>query len=422
MKKILVKGPVLTRSGYGEQSRFALRALRSRPDLYDIHIDPVNWGKTGWLFADSEEKKWIDSASGKAAYFNSIEGKYDVSLQITIPNEWENLAPVNIGYTAGIETTRVAPDWVNKGNEMNRIIVVSNHSKVVYEETSFTVTNNETKEVIESDYKCKTPIDVVGYPVRKFNPADVDVSLDYDFNFLVVSQWGIRKNIENTITWFVEEFKNEKVGLVLKINIIKNSVIDRGHTLKRLKDLLRKHEDRKCKIYLLHGDMSDQELTALYVHPQIKALINIAHGEGYGLPMFEAAYNELPIVTCGWSGQVDYLYAPKRDKKKKKTVIKPHFASVQYDLSLVQKDAIWDGVIEKDSSWCYANERSYKEKIKNVYKQYGVYKKLATSLKKHVETNFSEEEMYRKFVSSIEKSFDNVAVSEIHSEPQVMVL
>ena len=29
-KKILVRGPVLSQSGYGEQSRFALRALRSR--------------------------------------------------------------------------------------------------------------------------------------------------------------------------------------------------------------------------------------------------------------------------------------------------------------------------------------------------------------------------------------------------------
>ena len=36
-KKILVSGPVLTASGYGEQARFALRALRSREDLFDIN-------------------------------------------------------------------------------------------------------------------------------------------------------------------------------------------------------------------------------------------------------------------------------------------------------------------------------------------------------------------------------------------------
>lgn len=44
LKRILVKGPLLSRSGYGEQSRFALRALRSRPDLYDIYMINTAWG------------------------------------------------------------------------------------------------------------------------------------------------------------------------------------------------------------------------------------------------------------------------------------------------------------------------------------------------------------------------------------------
>ena len=38
-KNVLLVGPILTRSGYGEQARFALRALRSREDLFNIYID-----------------------------------------------------------------------------------------------------------------------------------------------------------------------------------------------------------------------------------------------------------------------------------------------------------------------------------------------------------------------------------------------
>ena len=45
-KKILLKGPLLTRSGYGEQARFALRSLQSREDLFDIYIQPLQWGQT----------------------------------------------------------------------------------------------------------------------------------------------------------------------------------------------------------------------------------------------------------------------------------------------------------------------------------------------------------------------------------------
>ncbi len=55
----------------------------------------------------------------------------------------------------------------------------------------------------------------------------------------------------------------------------------------------------------------------IYRHPQIKAIVTTTHGEGFGLPLFEAAYNELPVVAPNWSGHVDFLYAPKKDKKGK---------------------------------------------------------------------------------------------------------
>ena len=41
-------------------------------------------------------------------------------------------AQFNIGYTAGIETDRVAPQWLQKGNDMDKILVVSNHAKNTY--------------------------------------------------------------------------------------------------------------------------------------------------------------------------------------------------------------------------------------------------------------------------------------------------
>ena len=59
-KKIFVRGPVLSQSGYGEQSRFALRALRSQEDLFDIYIQPIRWGQTGWIWEESEFRQWID--------------------------------------------------------------------------------------------------------------------------------------------------------------------------------------------------------------------------------------------------------------------------------------------------------------------------------------------------------------------------
>ena len=49
MKQIIVVGPALSASGYGEQTRFALRSLRSQSKLFDIYLKNINWGKISWI-------------------------------------------------------------------------------------------------------------------------------------------------------------------------------------------------------------------------------------------------------------------------------------------------------------------------------------------------------------------------------------
>ena len=120
------------------------------------------------------------------------------------------------------------------------------------------------------------------------------------FNFLTVAQWGTRKNLESTIGWFVQEFKdNEDVGLIVKTSMKNTSKIDRVLSTERLQNLLNSEslKDRKCKVYLLHGDMTEEEINGLYEHRSVKGFINLAHGEGFGLPIFEAAYHKVPVVS-----------------------------------------------------------------------------------------------------------------------------
>ena len=38
-------------------------------------------------------------------------------------------------------------------------------------------------------------------------------------------------------------------------------------------------------------------MRALYEHDKVKAMVNISHGEGFGLPLFEAARLALPIIS-----------------------------------------------------------------------------------------------------------------------------
>ena len=398
-KKILVKAPLLSRSGYGEQSRFALRALRTREDLFDIYALNLNWGGTGQIAENSEESQYIKNSIEKlSAYANSAGGQptFDISLQITVPNEFEKIAPVNIGYTAGIETTRVAGEWIQKSNAAcDKLIVISNHSKKVFEQTKYDIQTPDGTQM--KDWGLQVPVEVVNYPVREHTAEELNIDLVTDTNYLCVAQWGVRKNMENTINWFVEEFKdNPAVGLIVKTNSVKESILDREHTTARLTALLGQHKDRKCKIYLLHGEVSPGQLTWLYQHPTMKALINIGHGEGFGLPMFEAAYNGLPLITVPWSGQLDFICKPNKNKKNVPKIIK-----VDYDLKPVQAEAVWKGVIEAESMWCYPREASYKKALRESLTKEKHYKKEAKILQKHILKNFTAEKMYEQFRTAI---------------------
>jgi len=400
-KKIFVRGPVLSQSGYGEQSRFALRALRSREDLFDIYVQPTAWGKTGWIWEEGEFREWMDKRILETQI--SIQQKQlqpDISLQITIPNEFEKLCPINIGYTAGIETDRVAPVWLQKGNDMDKILVVSNHSKNTYINTMAQATNNQTGEVFP--YKLETPVEVVweNTPMATEKEEIMEFTPKSDFNFLCVSQMGPRKNLENTIKWFVEEFIDQDVGLILKTNTRGNNRMDLEHTEGVLKLILASYPDRKCNVSLLHGDLSEGQMRGLYEHDKIKAMVNISHGEGFGLPLFEAARSCLPIISIGWSGQTDFLY----DK----------FLKVKHELRPVQQQAVWEGVIQADSHWAYADQGSFKMCLRLMHKKHGEFLSQSVELQDYVDTNFRDEVLYAKFCSNFhEEEAPGVTISDI---------
>jgi glycosyltransferase involved in cell wall biosynthesis len=409
-KKIIVRGPVLTQSGYGEHGRMILRALKEREDLFDIFIVPVGWGQTGWISEQNEFRNWLDEKIKYTAFALQQKVQFDISIQVAIPNEFERLAPVNIGVTAGIETTKVAPVWLQKCNEMDKIIVPSTFAKWGLENTTY---QGQDQHGNPATLKLQVPVEVVPYPVRE----DVEVLPEFpslklnedDFAYILVGQWGPRKNMDNAIRWWLEENWEEKTTLIVKTSHRRNNIMDREFTQNRLTALLRSVKadptKRKCSLKLLHGDMSEAEMKSLYAHPAIKCMVTATHGEGFGLPLFEFAQTGKLIVAPGWSAHLDFLtYTNEKGELTK------GFLEVDYTIGPVQKEAVWDGVIQADSAWAFPEEVSYKQRVRQARTKWRKWEPKARVVAESIFNKFNKIYINKTILNCFKTDFDNLVL------------
>ena len=412
MKKVLLVAPVLSRSGYGEMGRFALRAMMSNPEI-DLYMHNINWGKSGWIWKDNQERKLIDALLQKTVLYQQNGGQFDASVQCTIPNEWKRLSPHDVGYTAGIETDKVAGEWLVKGNEVDKVITISKHGMDVFKNTTYEAVDNSTGKKIP-EYKCETPISFVGFPKRNTESVELELNLKHDFNFLCVAQLGPRKNVDAVINNFIEEFKNEDVGLLLKVHMANDSVMDFHNIQKQFSEIsgIAKSEGWKCSINLLHGNLSDEQMQGLYNHPKVKAMVSFTHGEGFGLPLYEASCNGLPVVATDWSGHLDFLTLKedlnpegklKGGKTKGKiTTFKKKFAAVKYELKPIPKQAVWNGVLNEGTRWAYIDNEDAKSKMRDVYQNIHQWNMLAKEIQ---ESYLGEQHYFDLFNEQLEIEF-----------------
>ena len=190
---------------------------------------------------------------------------------------------------------------------------------------------------------------------------------------------------------FCEEFKNKisrnKPALILKTSGATFSIIDRDQIALKIQSIIATYGDKAPNIYLLHGDLTDNEMNSLYNHPKVKTMISFTKGEGFGRPLLEFSLSGKPVIASNWSGQVDFLH--------------PQYSTLlPGELTTVHATAL-DKFILKDSQWFTVNYGYAMSVLKNIVDHYKQYVNKAKKQAHYSKTNFSLEKMSEKYECAV---------------------
>ena len=401
---VLVTAPVGTRSGYGSHSRDICRSLIAM-DRFDVKIWPVRWGSTPQDVLSEDNltdvpiiKRMLDDPN--------MNRQPDIHFHIVVPNEFQAMGKYNIGITAGLETTVCPPEWIEGLNRMDLNIVPANFIKESLSKTVFDKHDQNTKQKIGT-IKCETPIEVlfegadteIYKPTKEFSKDLVDElkGIKEDFCFLFVGHWlqgGLghdRKDLGMLIKTFLETFKNQKKqpALIIKTSGATPCILDREDIFKKINEIKNTTNGKLPNIYMLHGDLRDEEMNGLYNHPKVKAHVSFTHGEGFGRPLLEASLSEKPVIAPNWSGHVDFL--------NKDAILLPG------SLNDVKKESLMKGMHIEGTQWFTVNYNYASKMLKDVFDNYSKYTVKGKKLAIVNSTKFSLDAMTKKFEEILDR-------------------
>ena len=410
----VISCPIDTFSGYGARSRDFVKALIEL-DEYEISIIPQRWGNTPENFIEQNKKEW---GFLKKHLIPGLQSKPDVWCQVTVPNEFQPMGKYNIGLTAGMETTHVHQTWVEGCNRMDLILTSSNHSKTTFINSQYQA--KDQSHVL----KVEKPIEVlfegvnldVYKTIKKFTNQDLKDSIQSipeDFAYLTVGHWmqgemgHDRKNIGLTIKAFYEIFKgrDKKPALILKTNQVDYSIMDQEELITKINWVKDQVPGNLPNIYLLHGEITDDEMNQLNNDNKVKAFVSFTKGEGYGRPLAEAAITGKPVIASNWSGHTDFLH-------------QDYNVLVGGELKNVHESAANDFLL-KESQWFNINPDIASRAMKDVFKNYKKYFESSRKQTQYLKDNWTFDKMAETLDSYLKQYTPEIATQVQLKMPKI---
>ena len=196
-KKVLLRAPLLTNSGYGVHSRQLFEWLLEKD--VELDVECLKWGNTPWILREEKDNDIVNQIMSRSV---ALRPPYDATFQLQLPDEWNpELGKFNVGISAFVETDKCNPAWVEMCNKMDKVVVPSTF----------------TKNVVRRSGMLKNTVEVIpewfNENIHEENITNLEC-VDSDYNYLIVGQLTAldpdldRKNIVNSIRWLSEEFKD----------------------------------------------------------------------------------------------------------------------------------------------------------------------------------------------------------------------
>lgn len=385
MKKILISAPLLSASGYGHHSRQIFEFLLTQENV-KVFCDVTQWGNSSWHLTEKTTNDLLSKILERFIPESHLANyDFDECITVSFPHEWKFLGKKNIGVTAGIESEIVPFSWIEKVNRCDKVIVTSEFTK-----------NSFFNCATKNNTSITTEINVIYQYFSEYSNDESNIldCIKTNKNILVMGQItdlnqdSDRKNVLNSLESLTRICSGlEDVGIVFKTNIRNNTYKDYEETAKIFSkkiELIKKElEDKMPKVYLIHGNLSNNEIQSLYRSNKISVLVSLSKGEGFGRCLLEAAANKLPIIATDYSAYKEFL--------------KDDFIKVDYNLQETLPNKYFSRFLDFKPTFADYDNKSLHMAILKYFNNESDYNNIAIKLQNNIKNYFCKESIFKSY-------------------------
>ena len=172
------------------------------------------------------------------------------------------------------------------------------------------------------------------------------------------------------------------------------SIIDRDDIFKKIEEIRQGVQGNTPPIYLLHGELHDEEMNELYNYPKVKAMVSLTKGEGFGRPLLEFTRSQKPIMATAWSGHVDFL-------DRESSFLLPG------SLSNIDKSALPKEYYTEQSQWFTSDYNTASQVMADMFNNYSKWETMGYKQSLHSQ-DFTLKKMEEKLGEIVEETLSGV--------------